>query len=397
MAEFRFGVTGKERKNFVAAVSEILDQPKKYLGTPSYAFSVGDYIIDREGTLIGEYNMELLLGLTARGFIRTDISLDALHEAQEVDAALDAEVETIEPELETPEETAETEILDENIETEEISDEVESEEEPIETDTSDRLTIEYPLTNFSPEKLDNLIKLVESKGALIKQVLEIEEHPIKVLNDRIAFPWFPADADGSNVNAYAQFVSALCETAIKKRRVSAKPQTAHDNPRFQMRIFLVSLGLIGGEFDHCRKLMMRGLPGDSGHRFGKPNGETAPRQRDGIKREVLSIRLTPDTLEKLSILASNTEAETGQRTSRNMLIEQAVEAYVASAFGDTEPITEADAPIAGEFEEASPAPETTEESPADEPLGEAAPEVEGADVTVANANTADENEVAGDE
>jgi len=136
-----------------------------------------------------------------------------------------------------------------------------------------------------------------------------------------------------------------------------------------MRIFLVSLGLIGREFDHCRKLMMRGLPGDSGHRYGKPDGETAPRQRDGRQREVISIRLTPGTLEKLSILASKAETETGQRTSRNMLIEQAVEAYVASAFGDAEPITEADAPIAGEFEEGSPAPETAEESPADEILG----------------------------
>ena len=145
---------------------------------------------------------------------------------------------------------------------------------------------------------------------------ELRSFPIKVLNDRIAFPWFPADGD--NANAYAQFVSALCETAIKKNRVSAKPQTAHENPRFTMRIFLVGLGLIGREFDHCRKLMMQGLEGDSGHRFGKPDGETAPRQRDGIKREVLSIRLTPDTLEKLNILASKAEAETGQCTSRNM-------------------------------------------------------------------------------
>ena len=225
MAEFRFGVTGKERKNFVAAVSEILDQPKKYLGTPSLNFAVGDYIIDREGTLIGEYNMELLLGLTARGFIRTDISLDALREAQEADAAPDAEMETIESELEASEKTAEPETLDENTETEEISDETEPDaEEPSENATSDRLTIEYPLTNFSPEKLDNFIKLVESKGALIKQVLGMEELPIKVLNDRIALPWFPADGDSAN--AYAQFVSALCETAIKKRRVSSKPQAA---------------------------------------------------------------------------------------------------------------------------------------------------------------------------
>jgi predicted transcriptional regulator len=357
MAEFKFGVKGQERKNFVSAVSEILNQPKKYLGTPSYAFSVGDYIIDREGTLIGEHNMELLLGLTARGFIQADISLDALHEAQ-----AEPDVETVEPELEASEENIASEILSETAETEEISDDVEPEAEvAIETDIADRLTIEYPLEKFSPEKLDNLIKLIESKGTLIKQVLGIDELPIKVLNDRIALPWFPADADGGNVNAYAQFVSALCETAIKKSRVSSKPQVTHENPRFTMRIFLVGLGLIGREFDHCRKLMMRGLEGDSGHRFGKPDGETTPRQRDGIQREVISIRLTPDTLEKLNILASKAETETGQRTSRNMLVEQTVEAYIATEFGD------------------------------------ASPEVETANVNATNADTAEESEAVGDE
>jgi len=81
MTEFRFGVTGKERKNFVNAVSEILNQPKQYLGTPSYAFSVDDYVIDREGNLIGEYSKELLLELEARGFTQADMSSDAFHEA----------------------------------------------------------------------------------------------------------------------------------------------------------------------------------------------------------------------------------------------------------------------------------------------------------------------------
>ena len=131
------------------------------------------------------------------------------------------------------------------------------------------------------------------------------------------------------VNAYAQFISALCNTTKKKKRIMAKPQESFENQRFTMRIWLISLGLIGREFELCRKLMMKALPGNSGFRHGKPDGGVSPR-RDGIHGEVISIRLTPDTLEKLTALAAKSEAETGQRTSRNMLIEQAVEAYIGT-------------------------------------------------------------------
>ena len=113
------------------------------------------------------------------------------------------------------------------------------------------------------------------------------------------------------------------------------------------------------------------LTGDSGFRYGKPNGETSPRQRDGIQREVISIRLTPDTLEKLSILAFQTEAETGQRTSRNMLIEQAIEAFVASKYEVPAPTPEDEAPTANEAHQEPPvAPETI---PADETPAYASP------------------------
>ena len=54
MKNFDFGLTKENRKDFVAQLSDILDQPKKYLGTPSYAFTVGDYTIDRNGIVTGE-------------------------------------------------------------------------------------------------------------------------------------------------------------------------------------------------------------------------------------------------------------------------------------------------------------------------------------------------------
>ena len=40
----------------------------EYLGAPSYSYAVGDYIIDKTGTLTGEAKPELLADLEAQGF-----------------------------------------------------------------------------------------------------------------------------------------------------------------------------------------------------------------------------------------------------------------------------------------------------------------------------------------
>ncbi len=95
-----------------------------------------------------------------------------------------------------------------------------------------------------------------------------------------------------------------------------------------MRVFGIGLGLKGTEYTLCRKLLMKNLTGDASWRFTKPSkGEPKP-HREKVHREVLSIRLTPDTLEKLATLARQQET----RTSRNMLIESIIEGHVKAAF-----------------------------------------------------------------
>ena len=136
------------------------------------------------------------------------------------------------------------------------------------------LILGYPLDGFTPEKLDNLNKLVSSKEVLIKKALGIDNLPIKVTADSIAFPWFPADLDGDSVKAYSQLICALCNTAKEKKRVSAKAQERFENERFAMRVWLIGLGLSGKEYSLCRKLMSKNLTGNSAFRYGKPDTET---------------------------------------------------------------------------------------------------------------------------
>ena len=66
-----YNVTGPERKALVAAISQELNTPTKYLGTPTYAYAVGGYYIDKNGTVTGPDNLALeadLQGLTLPRF-----------------------------------------------------------------------------------------------------------------------------------------------------------------------------------------------------------------------------------------------------------------------------------------------------------------------------------------
>ena len=140
---------------------------------------------------------------------------------------------------------------------------------------SDTVCIEVP-NDFTPEALDRLAAMVAAKEALIKKALSIDALPIEILSDRIAFPWFQAMEDGAHIDAYSQFITALCKTAKEKKRVNAKaPEGGFENEAFAMRVWLIGLGLIGPEFKLARALMGKGLSGSSAWRYGPPEKKFA--------------------------------------------------------------------------------------------------------------------------
>jgi len=333
--QINYNVTGQERKALVTEISRFIGMTEIYKGAPTFAYVVNNLTIDRTGALIWDERTEqstiqrLLAALAKRGY----------QPEQTGEILEDAEVRT--PEAETAPES-EGETIADSADITEVG--TPSASQTAADTAPDRLAIEYPLEAFTPHSRLNLEKLVESKAVLIKEVLGVSELPIEETDQTLRFPWFPANCDNSATKAYTQFITALCDTAIKKSRVVAKAQDSFENPRFAMRVWLIGLGLVGKEFDYCRKLMMSGLSGNSGFRYGKPEDGVAPRSRDGIQRDVISIRLTPDALEKLGDLAAKAERETGQRLSRNMLIEQAVEAYIREAVGTLETLDTASGP-----------------------------------------------------
>ena len=129
------------------------------------------------------------------------------------------------------------------------------------TPQPDRVVIEIPMEDHTPETIDNLRKMVQAKEALIMKALGATALPIQVLDDRIAFPWLET-ADVEMVDACAQFISRLAATAKTKKRVQAETK-AVDNEKFRFRIFCVSLGMVGPEFAQTRRTLGRRLDGNS--------------------------------------------------------------------------------------------------------------------------------------
>lgn len=54
--EIHYNVTGLRRKELAAAVGNFIGKAPVYMKAPTYGFAVGNYIIDRNGTLTGEEN-----------------------------------------------------------------------------------------------------------------------------------------------------------------------------------------------------------------------------------------------------------------------------------------------------------------------------------------------------
>ena len=219
--EFRFNVTGPERKNFVNAVSEIIGWDAIYMKAPTFTYVVNNFTIDKNGTLVCDDRVdagtvtELLEKLSELGFISEDVIVE---DAPAAESTADAD--------------------------------------PV----PDRLSIEVPLDSFDERSLDNLEKLVASKAALIRKSLGADSLEIVREEDRLCFPWFVLDSSADAVSAYTQFIVALCEMAKTQKRVVAKEKPA-DSEKFAFRCFLLRLGFIGSEYAAARKILLANLPG----------------------------------------------------------------------------------------------------------------------------------------
>ena len=205
----KFNIEKSQRKSLAQKIGELTGSEVKYLGVPSCGYQIGAYTLDKEAVLHGdELPDEIRSELQKAGYT--------------------------------------------------------AEDEPV------ALTISMPRDFFGEQGLENLLQIIENKETLLKHALNTESLAVNECEETIEFPWFTVEKDGDG-DAYARFITALCEFAKNLKRVVNKPDTS-DNEKYAFRCFLLRLGMIGEEYKPVRKVLLRRLTGSSAFRHGKPEG-----------------------------------------------------------------------------------------------------------------------------
>ena len=240
--QIKYNVTGDRRKALVAVMRDTLQDTTRYLGAPSFAFQVGAYTVDKNGTVscpdeTDEAQISMLIReLEHDGFIGERIKEPA-----------------------KPIEQKATEMPKQEIVTPTL-------------DGFDRLSVEMPRDGMTPIALENLRRLVASKATLLKKALGTDSLPITEHIDRIEFGWFRPTDDQAEITAYYQLVQGLCELARTQKRVSASEQEV-ENEKYAFRCFLLRLGFIGAEYKEARTILLKNLSGNAAFRIAQEVGD----------------------------------------------------------------------------------------------------------------------------
>ncbi len=205
----KFNIEKSQRKALAQKIGELTGSEVKYLGVPSCGYQIGAYTLDKEAVLHGD-----------------ELPDDIRSELQKAGYT--------------------------------------AEDEPV------ALTISMPRDFFGEQGLENLLQIIENKETLLKHALNTESLAVNECEETVEFPWFTVEKDGDG-DAYARFITALCEFSKNLKRVVNKPDTS-DNEKYAFRCFLLRLGMIGEEYKPVRKVLLRNLTGSSAFRHGKPEG-----------------------------------------------------------------------------------------------------------------------------
>ncbi|WP_026661416.1 hypothetical protein [Butyrivibrio proteoclasticus] len=213
------------KKQMVKAIEEVTGEKAKYLGVPSCAYQIGDYRVEKDGTLKWEDYQDADPD-------HADMS------AKVINACIES-----------------TGITPEGMKQEEAEE-------------GDSLIVEVPADKVNVE---NIKRLIDAKGRLIKKALGTGNLEIEVTEDTVRFPWFE-NFDPDKALAYTNFIAALCQMSVNQTRISAK-ETEVPNEKYAFRCFLLRLGFIGDEYKKDRKILLENLDGNSAFRQPREGDE----------------------------------------------------------------------------------------------------------------------------
>ena len=176
--------------------------------------------------------------------------------------------------------------------------------EPFETEDENRisLTVEVPLAQHTGTSLRNLINLLYTREGLINKALgtsfRVDEGLTKALQDnactlttesllgavaayesehgkaidglsftkeRITFTGLPETDDAAKMRTFTILCAMMNKQALVQKRIQAKV-VSDENEKYALRIWLTRLGMNGPEYKEARGVLMENLTGNSAFR-----------------------------------------------------------------------------------------------------------------------------------
>lgn len=234
----------ENRKNVVKALAEHFGERAVYLGPPTFAYQIGEIMVDRDGKIVFEDEGKaegIVMTLTENGFIGDS------------------------------------------------GDQTEGEE---------FTSVQLPITDMDIQGIINLFNMLHSKQYLINKVtgnkgFEVKQNFIAELEtntfedvreviafagehgddcrgiffteDTVIFKGFPYTQEPTAIKAYCNLAAAMVQTASGQKRINPK-ETIEENEKYYMRSWLVRLGLGGREAKETRAFLLKGLKGHTAFR-----------------------------------------------------------------------------------------------------------------------------------
>ncbi len=213
----------ENRKPLVEAISKFVGVKAIYMKTPTYAYKIANFTITKEGNL----------------------EFDDMSDSKEVEKLIEYLAEKGFVADAVPSFNANDKVI----------------KESINKPHSEKLglTVSIPIDKVS---IENLTKILETKGELIKKALGVDELPIDFDDEKVSFPWFIVQLNADEVKTYTHFISELCKMSKEQKRINTK-EKAVENEKYAFRCFMLRLGFIGAEYKAERKLLLKNLTGSS--------------------------------------------------------------------------------------------------------------------------------------
>lgn len=333
MMRFELNIT--DRKELVKRLGELTGTAPHYTRMPRCAYEIGDYTVERDGSLTVEEDaadLGILAALKNEGLIK------------DAEGILEAAAE----ESGQAEETAETDSIPDSEYASEVQEETAGQEggKPL------GLAISLPVGEHTGVSLRNLVNMVYSRGPLLSKAsgghFRVEKELAEILKDdastatvqtflkaladytkthggmeglqiteqQISFTGFPVPADQAHADAFRQLAAMMNDMALSQKRIQAK-EVNTDNEKYAFRIWLLRLGMNGDAYKSTRKVLMENLGGHAA--FRTPEEAEKAKAKNKAKREAKKIEL------------AELEADTRPNAELNGLDEAQTEEAVADA------------------------------------------------------------------